>query len=463
MMKSKVQISRRSFLGLTGSAGLFGLSGCAGFPAILSGRNLNSRVCHAAIGTGNQAWTDLQGFATHPNVEITALCDVDAAYLAAAKKSFPNARTYRNWRDLLSAEGDRLDSVNISTPDHQHAIMAVEAMRQGKHCYLEKPLCKTIGEARLLRRVAEETHVRTQMGTQWHAMDADRETVAVLRSGMLGPLEHAYLFSTRGAIARRRRTLAPISPVPETLDWKLWLGEAEGRPYRAGAYHPKMWRIWKDLGSGWIGDLCIHVFTSLWAGMDLGETMCREVVAEVLHDCEPGLEGLTWPNACHITWQFGGARVSGGNPFVVEWLDGIDQEGFDLAPASFRPNAEIDRLWRLTPIGKRPFEGKALKFAGGWLLQPHSDTLHAFIIRSGDIVEQAPTQPSRATHYHEFINSIGNGATCSTDFSWSTGMMEVVIAGETAERFPMRRLKWNAVDSSFGDAVVDRVLGLTQR
>ena len=436
------RFTRRSFLGLTGSAGLLGVAGCSGFPAIVSGRNLNSRVCHAAIGTGNQAWADLQGFADHPGVEITALCDVDATYLAAAKKAFPNARTYRDWRDLLAVEGDRIDSLNVSVPDHNHTVMAVEAMRQGKHCYLEKPLCKTIAEARLLRQVAAETGVRTQMGTQWHAMDADRETVAVLRSGVLGPLEHAYLFSTRGAMSRRRRVLAPIVPVPETLDWKLWLGAAEARPYRAGAYHPKMWRIWTDFGSGWIGDLCIHVFTSLWAGMDLGETKCRDVVAEVQHDCEPGLEKLTWPNACHITWRFDGAKVSGDKPFVIEWLDGIDEEGFTLAPASFRPTAEIDRLWKLTPIGKRPFEGKALKFAGGWLLQPHSDTLHAYIVRPGDVVEQAPKLPPRPTHYHEFLDSIRTGATCSTDFAWTTHMMELVIAGENAELTPNHVIGW---------------------
>ena len=441
MSGRRVQFSRRAFLGMTGSAGLFGLAGCSGFPAIVSGRNLNSRVCHAAIGTGNQAWTDLEGFADHPNIEITALCDVDANYLAAAQKAFPNARVYRDWRELLAAEGSRIDSVNISVPDHNHTVMAVEAMKLGKHCYLEKPLCKTVAEARLLRKVAAETGVRTQMGTQWHAKDADRETVAVLRSGMLGPLEHAWLFSTRGAIARRRRVQLPLAPVPKTLDWRLWLGAAADRPYREGAYHPKMWRIWTDLGSGWIGDLCIHVCTALWAGMDLGDTQCLDVVAEVQHDCEPGLEKSIWPNACHITWHFPGAKVSGGKPFTVEWMDGIDQEGFTLAPASFRPSAEIDRLWKLTPLGKRPFEGKALKFAGGWLLQPHSDTLHAFIIRPGDKVELAPALPPRATHYHEFIDSVSSGATCSTDFAWTTCMQEAVSLGEEAELRPGEILK----------------------
>ena len=434
-------LGRRSFLGMSGSAGLLGLTGCAGFPAIVSGRNLNSRVCHAAIGTGNQAHADLVGLADHPKIEITALCDVDSAYLATARAEFPNARVYRDWHELLAAEGDRIDSVNISVPDHNHTVMAVAAMRLGKHVYLEKPLCKTIAEAQLLRRVAAETGVRTQMGTQWHAKPADRETVAVLRSGMLGPLEHAWLFSTRGAIVRRRRVSMPVVPVPGTLDWRLWLGTAADRPYRAGAYHPKMWRIWTDFGSGWIGDLCIHVFTSLWAGMGLGDLKCRDVFAEVQHDCEPGLEKTTWPNACHITWHFPGAKVSGGKPFTVEWMDGLDEEGYTLAPASFRPSAEIDRLWTLTPIGKRPFEGKVLKFAGGWFLQPHSDTLHAWIIRPGAVVEQAPAVAPCATHYHEFIDRVIDGGTCSTDFAWSTCMQEAVSLGEEAELRPGEILK----------------------
>lgn len=432
-MKKTSELGRRSFLRLSGSAGLFGLAGCAGFPAILSSRSPNGKTSHAAIGTGNQAYEDLMGFSSHPEIEITALCDVDANYLAAAKRLFPSARVYRDWRELLATEGDRIDSVNVSTPDHHHTVIAAEAMRRGKHVYLEKPLCKTVEEARLLRRLSKETGVRTQMGTQWHAKDADRETVAVLGSGMLGPVEHAWCFSTRGAESRKRRCLPPVAPVPEALDWRLWLGPAADRPYRPGVYHPRTWRIWRDLGSGWIGDLCIHVFTALWAGMKLKDTRCLDVSAEVMHDCEPAIRDLVWPNASHITWHFPGVPASGGKPFAVEWLDGIDQEGSPLAPASFRPSAEIDRLWRLTPIGKRPFEGKAVKCAGGWLLQPHSDKLHAYIVRPGDIVEQAPKLPPCPTHYHEFIDCVRSGATCSTDFAWSTCMQEAVSLGEEAE------------------------------
>ena len=436
MKKSQHQLGRRTFLGLGGSAGLFGLAGCAGFPAILSSRSPNAKVCHAAIGTGNQAQEDLMGLSTHPDVEITALCDVDADYLAAAKRQFPSARVYRDWRELLASEGDRIDSVNVSVPDHQHTVIAAAAMRAGKHCYLEKPLCKTIAEARLLRRIARETGLRTQMGTQWHAKDADRETVAVLGSGMLGPVEHAYLFSTRAAESRKRRVLPPVAPVPASLDWKLWLDGVADRPFRAGVYHPRVWRIWRDLGSGWIGDLCIHVFTALWAGMKLKDTQCLDAVAEVMHDCEPAIQDLVWPNASHITWHFPGVPASGGKPFTVEWLDGIDQEGSPLAPASFRPSAEIDRLWKLTPIGKRPFEGKAVKCRDGWLLQPHSDTLHAYVVRSGDIVEKAPALPPCPTHYHEFIDRVKDGGVCSTDFAWSTCMQEAVSLGEAAELRP---------------------------
>jgi len=428
-----MKTSRRTFLGMAGSAGLLSTSGCMGFPAITSSRSPNSKVCHAAIGTANMAWVDLCGLRSHPKLEITALCDVDARYLAVAKKEFPNARIYRNWRDLLDREGDRIDSLNVSTPDHQHALMAAEAMRLGKHCYLQKPLCKTREEARLLRAVAADSHVRTQMGVQYFAHDADRETVEILRAGTLGPVEQVTLFSTRGGRSRQRRRNLPVTAVPETLDWKLWLGPAAERPYRAGAYHPQLWRIWNDLGSGWIGDLCVHVFTSLWAGMRLDPSSCRDVVAEVLHDCDPGLEGQTWPTASRITWNFDGVPASGGEPFVIEWLDGIDQQGFELAPPAFRPSEEIDRLWSLTPIGKRPFEGKVVKCANGWLLQPHSDKLHAFVVRPGDRVEQVPAPPPRPSHWHEFVDRVIDGGACSTDFSWTTRMQEVVSRGEEAE------------------------------
>ena len=190
----KLEISRRSFVRGLSATSLLAGGGCA---SILSSRAPNARLCHACIGTANMARYDLQQFLANPRVKITALCDVDADFLADAHKLVPDARIYRDWRELLAAEGDRLDAINVSTPDHTHAVIAAQAMLRGKHVYCQKPLCKYMDESAQLRRLAAESGVVTQLGTQISAGACERTAVEVLRSGVIGPVRRVILFSTR--------------------------------------------------------------------------------------------------------------------------------------------------------------------------------------------------------------------------------------------------------------------------
>ena len=420
-------MNRREFLKGAVVSSLWAAGGCAGFPAITSVKSPNSLLRHAAFGTANMAGYDISQFATHPRVEMAAFCDVDSEYLAAIGKKFPKARLYRDWRELLEKEGDSIDSVNVSIPDHNHVAVASEAMRRGKHVYLQKPLCKTLEEAARLRALAKSSGVVTQMGNQLFAESADRETVDILRSGALGPVERAVLFSTRGGASRKFRYLPAPARAPETLDWRLWLGNAAPRPYAPEVYHPLIWRVWRDLGSGWIGDLGAHLFASLWLGMDLGSTVCTDVTAEAETDCVPGLEDKVWPTSSHIVWKFPGVPASGGRPFAVEWFDGIDQKDYRLAAAKFRVPAEIDALFAKTPEGKRPFEGKAIKCREGWILQPHGGGSHVTVIRNDGRPFALPVLAPVPSHWHEFLDRAIDGRRASTDFAWSTWMTEALI------------------------------------
>ncbi len=159
----KAMTSRRAFLKGLSAASFFAGGGCA---SILSSRSPNSQLCHACIGTANMARYDMEQFLANPRVKVTALCDVDASFLAAARKLVPDARIYRDWRELLASEGDRIDSLNVSTPDHTHAVIAANAMRRGKHVYCQKPLCKYMDESAALRALAANSGVVTQLGTQ---------------------------------------------------------------------------------------------------------------------------------------------------------------------------------------------------------------------------------------------------------------------------------------------------------
>ena len=224
-----MNINRRQFFAGAGSAGLLAAAGCRsdkGFPAITSTRSPNSLVRNLSIGCGNRAWGDINELCTHPSVEMAAFCDVDSKYLAKAKAKFPKARFYRDWREMYEKEFASCDSVCVGAPDHHHVAMATAALRAGKHVYLEKPMAKTMVEAKFLRDVAAKADVVTQMGTQYHAFASDRQVVKMLQSRILGPVEHVYLHSTRKGASRRRREIPKIVPVPENLDWDLWLGSA---------------------------------------------------------------------------------------------------------------------------------------------------------------------------------------------------------------------------------------------
>ena len=455
------KMNRRQFVGLAGSAGLFGLSGCAGFPAITSVRSPNGLLRHMSIGCGNKGYSDILDICTHKKIEMAAFCDVDANYLAQMKKKFPQARFYRDWREMFEAERDRCDSVTVSAPDHHHIHMATAAMRMGKHVYLQKPMAKTMQEAAFLRRTVAESGVVTQMGTQYLAYVSELQTEALLKARTLGPAEHVYLFSTRKGLSRRRRLMPKLAPVPAFLDWDLWTGSAAERPYAEGVYHPLLWRIWRDLGSGWVGDTGCHLIASAWRGLELGAGAPKDVVAETITDAEDGVRDLVWPTGAHIVWNFDGIPATDGKPFKFEWFDGC-AEPDNLAPANFRPPQEIEALYAASPFKKRPHEGKAVKCRDGWILQPHGADF-AYAVRNDGTPVKAPDVVKPCSHYHEFVNCCLEGGKARADLSWSTYMRECVIAGEIAERVPGTRIAWDAKARRFDSEAANKFLTRTYR
>jgi len=452
-----IKVNRRSFIGI-GAA--FAAAGCQsekiGCPAITSTRSPNSLVRHLSIGCGNRAWGDIKELCTHPSVEMAAFCDVDSEFLSRAKNTFPKARFYRDWREMYEKEFDSCDSVCVGAPDHHHVAMATAALKAGKHVYLEKPMAKTMVEAKFLRDVAAKAGVVTQMGTQYNAYASDRQVVSMLRNKTLGPVEHVYLYSTRKGVSRRRRLMPKIVPVPKYLDWDLWLGSAAERPYAEGVYHPLIWRIWRDLGSGWIGDIGCHLIAAVWRGMNLGDTPVKSVWAETITDAEDGVKDKVWPTAAHIVFDFDGTPASGDKPFKFEWFDGCSEPDA-LAPAQYRPPAEIDALYAKSPWGSRPHEGKAIKCRDGWILQPHGKDF-AWAVRNDGRVVVPPTVGPAPTHYHEFLNCVVKGGKAATDFSWSTYMRECVIAGEIAERVMGTKISWDAKARRFDSAAANAFL-----
>ena len=439
-----MKTSRRSFLAsATAAAGLVPFSG---FPAIVSRRSPNSALSHACVGTGNMAFADLNGLRSHPDIHITALCDVDANYLARARKICPDARVYRNAREMFEKEGSRIDSVNVSTPDHSHAVYILDALERGLNVYGQKPLCHDIADCRRIESLAAEKKAVTQMGTQIAALPCDRQTVAFLKSGLIGELRHVWVFSNRGGHTTSDHTW-PLAeaPVPETLDWKTWLDGAPFRPYAPKVYHPCKWRLWRDFGTAWLGDLGLHLLSPVWIGLGLGKTGPTHVTAEVPVEPEPQRTQF-WPRMSHITWEMPGCEASGGKPFPIEWCDGslVEPKVTAKTPANYLPRPEFRKLFAKSPIGRQPLEGRVVEGTEGWLLSVHHDKPPAIVLKNGSAAPALPDVGNAPSHWHEYINACLNGGTTTSSFSWAGRLTEMVLIGNAAMAKPGVRLAWNA-------------------
>lgn len=445
-----MNVTRRSFLKSSAVASLWTAGGCAGFPAITSVRSPNALLSHACIGTANMAGHDLRQFIRNPNVRIAALCDVDANLLAAARKLVPDARVYADYREMLEKEGDRIDSVNVSTPDHVHTVQIAAALKAGKHVYAQKPLCKYFDEAAYLRALSARTGLVTQLGTQMAASERDRQLVAILRSGMFGPVERIIMFSTRSGCSRTERTVPVAKPVPSYLNWDLWIGPAPMRDYSPD-YHPKIWRKFTDFGSGWIGDLCVHMISAPWQGLEMGERAPLSVRAEVNASAltNPAYRGC-WPRYSHIVWKMPGVPASGGKPFEMEWLSGLSDE--KDTPANFLPPpicAEVAAKGKKST--KLEYEGRLVETASAYLLVPHGwgDYETVVVMKDGSTPPPLPEMPAAPSHYDEFVDRCLCGGLARSDFSWSARMMDAVLMGGIAERLPNVEHRWNAATRTF--------------
>ncbi|MEQ8679747.1 MAG: Gfo/Idh/MocA family oxidoreductase [Cyclobacteriaceae bacterium] len=197
----------------------------------------NGKIRTAHIGVGGMGGGDLRVIASHDRVEVTALCDVDSVNLAAAQKTHPGAKAYRDYRRLFDEVGKSIDAVIVSTPDHTHAPASIRAMEMGKAVYCQKPLTHHVSEARAMKEMAQANNLVTQMGIQKHSSDPYLRSVVLIQQGLIGKVSCVRAWSPKnwgydGA--------APTGsdPVPENLDWNLWLGTAPERAYKKDYYHP---------------------------------------------------------------------------------------------------------------------------------------------------------------------------------------------------------------------------------
>lgn len=390
---------------------------------------------------------DLDNFRLHPRLDVVALCDVDENHLKAAAAKVPNARLYRDWRELLEKEGAKVDSLNVTVPDHSHFPVAYSALRLGKHVYCQKPMCHDVAEVRALMVEAVKRGVVTQLGTQLASGAGDRTTVAWLRQGVIGKVTHVYLSANRPGAVEAYRPVGP-RPVagekpPAHLDWDLWLGTAPERPFVPGLYHPTRWRGWLDFGTGWSGDIGCHVFDAVWKGLELGAPLA--VQARVQESWRQSRERRadTWPQANHLTWIFPGNRHTAGDTLTVEWFDGEF-----WAPEEIRARYSV---------ADYPTESAMVIGTEGALLNPLGRS--PLLLPEDRFADVVRPKFEERNHYHHFVEACLGGPRCESHFAQTGPMTEAILLGTVAVRLPETRLEWNAKRMRFrkNDAA-DRLL-----
>ena len=452
------KLSRRQFLRLAAVAG-----GSASFllPSRLRAVSPNSKLNHACIGVTRMGATDLNNFMNHDRVNIVALCDVDAQHLAKAAKLVPGARLYADWREMFAQEGDRIDSVNVTVPDHNHFPIAYTAIQHGKHVYCQKPMCHDLWEVRTLTTAAIHKGVVTQLGIQHSSSIADRMTVEIIKAGVIGKIRHVYLSSTRSAINRIKGPRpATGEPPPAELNWDLWIGTASMRPFAPDIYHPATWRGWQDFGTSWCADMGPHIFDATWRSLGLKAPATVTARVEEAWQNTPARRTDNWPQSEQVTWTFPGNQLIDGQELTVDWFDGA----FDV-PTDIRELVPKEAREQFQRKGRKeyyPQEAALLVGTDGVLLK---EIESAPVLFPQDKFKgyARPKMPGQ-NHYHQFVDACLGGAPTTAHFAQTGPMIEAILLGTVAIRCPDQKLAWDAAAMKIPNyAEAERYLKRTYR
>jgi predicted dehydrogenase len=282
----------------------------------------SDKLIVAGIGAGGKGESDIANFAKSGKANIGYLCDVDTRRAANSVKSFPKAKFYKDWREMLDKEHKNFDAVSVSTPDHNHAIIALAAMQLGKHVYVQKPLTHDIYEARILTAAAKKYKVVTQMGNQGASNDGARKMREWYDAGLIGDVHTVYAWTDRPVWPQGIPWNANKSEVPKELDWDLWLGTAPYKEY-VDKLVPFNWRGWWDYGTGALGDMGCHLLEAPFSTLNL--KYATEVQASVgsvyVDEFKRGYFPDSCPPSSHVTLKFPKTDKTQGE-VTVHWMDG---------------------------------------------------------------------------------------------------------------------------------------------
>ncbi|MBL7154836.1 MAG: Gfo/Idh/MocA family oxidoreductase [Phycisphaerae bacterium] len=423
------RISRRDFMGAAAATAAFTI-----VPRhVLGGRGQTApseKLNIASVGAGGRASGDIDAVSSQ---NIVALCDPDWRNAAAQFRRHPEAAKYKDFRRMFDKEDKNIDAVIVAAPDHIHAVASMAAIKRGKHVYCEKPLTHSVYEARMVAKAAREAGVATQMGNQGQAEEGRRLMSEYIWAGAIGPVREVHVWTDRPlnglskvywpqGVGRPDDT----PPVPDTLDWDLWLGPAPSRPYHP-SYAPFKWRGWWDFGTGALGDIGCHSIDPIWRALKLKAPLTVEAACTLVNK-------ETYPVASRVTYQFG---ARGDMPPVkMHWYDG------GMRPP--RPD-ELEEGQRFGDNGTL-FVGDKGKMLG-YTVIPEARRKEFGI--PPKVLERSPG------HHQEWIDACKGGKPAGSNFDHAGPLAEAVLLGNVALRADLKekltriRLHWDSEKFEF--------------
>jgi predicted dehydrogenase len=431
-------ISRRTFVGgMAAAAGIMIIPrhvvGGPGYTAPSDKLNI-AIVGVSGMGASNAA--------NCPEDNIVALCDVDDFRSAKIYKKYPQANTYRDFRVMLEKQKD-IDAVFVATPDHSHAVVAMTCMQLGKHVYVQKPLTRTIWEARTLAEAARRYKVVCQMGNQGHSEEGVRLIEEWISDGAIGKVREVHCWTNRPIWPQGMPRPVDTPEPPPTLDWDLWIGPSQMRPYHP-TYHPFSWRAWFDFGAGALGDMGCHVMDASYTALKLGYPtsvtafISYQVVERPKKDKE-GKEGVervrveykdSYPMATLVHYTFP-ARGRKYPAVKLHWYDG------GLLP---------ERPEELEPGRRMPESGTLFVGDKGKLIcETYSESPRLIPeARMRSYKRPKKTIPRiQVTHEQNWIDACKRRTQPVSHFDYAGPFTEMVLLGNLAVLFPGKKLEWD--------------------
>jgi len=432
MSKNRRTLSRREFVGGVGGALATLTIGCRHVSTVRGRIPPSEKLNVAFVGVGGRGGSNLKELSDEDGVNVVALCDVDADRVGRASKQFPEAKQYRDFRKMLDEMDKTIDAVAVSTPDHTHAVALMAAIKRGKHVYSEKPLAHSVYEIREIVKAARKHGVITQLGNQGHSFDTIRTFCEWIWDGAIGNVHTIH--AGCGAINTGMDQLPFLKeqrPIPPALDWDLWLGPAQFRPYHP-AYLPGRWRGWTPFGNGTIGDWVCHVVDPVFWALDLGAPVTVQAQAQ---GYDPKEHADVFPKGSIVKFEFP-ARGNRG-PVTLFWYDGTEKLPH---PDELEPEKNVPGTGAIV-LGDKGGITYGSHGAGGVRIFP-DEKMKAYR-------QPEKKLPRPKNHHADWLQAVRAGKPAGSDFSYGGPLTEIALIGIIAMRMLGKKLEWNSQKMRF--------------